>query len=280
MRGTFEVMALLQNPYRLNYKATTLADQLESTRALDWDLQYLVWSGHATGQRMLSSGSAASVTRDHVAWAARCRGGPPGCDSRIRVVMAQQNLVARALLLEPVIAARIPGEDAPRLALIAGVSKSAHITSWGDDQNLLLQALAKAIRTDPSALVRLEVLRALGTSPIPLGWVPTLLDAIARTEAVLAEAPFPQKERQALSMYLKNVAARLVSIQAEAAQAAAVNTPIPSTTSVNPPPANVPDPKSYLHRGRTTAIVLALGAVGGLVAALVNPATSSPASIS
>lgn len=274
-------MALLQNPYRLNWKATTPTDQLESTRALNWELEQ-AWIGYAPAAAALRAGTLANLTRDHVAWAARCRGGPPSCSSQVRALLAQLNLVARALWIEPGVFPTVPADAAPRMALVSGLSKSLDIISWASDQNMLLQAIARAIRTDPVALVRLEVLRAVGLAPIPLAWVPVLLDAIERASAVLGETPFPQKERLALAAYLQNVAGRLVSIQATAAQAAAVNTPFDPGSVLNPPPANVPDPQQYLRRDLTALLILGTGAVAGMALALLHrptPARPQPSAI-
>lgn len=228
-------MALFQNPYKLNAKATTFADQLDSTRALDWELNN-VWT-MPIDMSPWSWRLLADDTRAHVAWASRCRGGPPTCNSRIRVVLAQLNTVPWALLREPAAAMRAStkADDLPRMALVRGMSESRDIVTWAQDRNLMVHALSSAIRTDPSAYVRLEVLRAIGFSPIPVEWVPTLLDAIQRAEAVLAQTPFDQSTRQTLAKYLSDVTAKLQSSLVQVPSPTGQGTELMTSGAINLP---------------------------------------------
>jgi hypothetical protein len=197
---------LVQNPYQLNTSASSLEDQLESVRALNWELDKLWLAVPGTWVNWWDIGD---TTRAIVSWAARCRGDEVFCKSKTRALFAQFNTPAWALLREPAVSGSRSADTLPRMVFAQGMSASRNITSWGQDRNLMVHALSTAIRTDPSAYVRLEVLRAIGYAPIPADWVPALLDAIQRAEAVLAQTPFDQKTRQTLAKYLSDVTAKL-----------------------------------------------------------------------
>lgn len=277
LRDTFGDMALLKNPYKLNSSATTTADQLESTRALAWELQQL-WLGlyGAPPMSFVLKDFFADPTRKHVAWAARCRGGPPACNSLVRAQMAQLDLMARALLLEPVVIKTTNADDLPRMALLRGMSDSRNIISWGADRNLLIQSLSKAIRTDPAPLVRLEALRAVGLAPIPAEWVPTLIDAIQRAEAVLAQTPFNQATRQALAKYMADVTGKLQSslVQMPTGQ---LPTGQPSIEPMTSGVVDLPTPESYLRRTPLLLGILAASALSGVAIALIRNASEEKA---
>jgi hypothetical protein len=183
--------------------------------------------------------------------------------------MAQLDLVANALILEPVVVKTTDADDLPRMALLRGMSDSRDIISWGSNRNLLMQGLAKAIRTDPAPLVRLEALRAIGLAPVPAEWVPTFIDTIQRAEAVLAQTPFNQATRQALAKYMADVTGKLQSslVQMPTGQLPSGQLSVESMTSGV---VDLPKPENYLRRGPVIVGVLVAGALSGIAIALLR----------
>lgn len=184
----------------------------------------------------------------------------------VRGLLAANEIPALALKMEPakrvrVYAAALP--NTPRLVLLQAISDSKNLIFWTSGQKALPTALGLAIRTDPMSYVRIEALRAIGLAPIPVTWVPTLLDAITRAEETLPETPFGTQERQTLAKYLREVKGKLQSVAASAAQQAAqarpANAPEPTVGAELPLPRVKPksDHKPWIALG--AAVVLFAG---------------------
>lgn len=130
----------------------------------------------------------------------------------LRGAFAAQDLLVSALLLEPATTRSFPGALAKSLLrwqLLNAAAESKSLLSWTAQPERLRAALAQTLRSDPSPYVRLEALRALGAAPVPVSWTGPLLESIRGAEAVLAETPFKQDERQALAKYLAEVTGKL-----------------------------------------------------------------------
>ena len=220
-----------------NLKATNLVDRVETADVFIRRTLQEFWSGllNPTGstgdiarERKTTIESLAKTTKNLLGWARELL--------PVRGVFAANETVATSLAMEPklpwVAAMSSPTSPLPpRWMLVNAMSESKELLSWTRGQKALPNALGNAIRTDPNPYVRIEALRAIGVAPVPVSWVPILLDAIPRAEETLPETPFGTQERQTLAKYLRDVKGKLQSIAAEAALRAAQSRP-----------ANVPEP--------------------------------------
>jgi hypothetical protein len=219
-----------------NLKATLLTDRVETADKVIRDTLAAFWSGQiqpsgSTGdvarERANTIDTLGRMTKTIVGWGVE--------QLPVRGVFAANETVATSLAMEPKVtewAPAITGPLLPRWLLLSGMSDSKNLLFWTRGQRALPNALAQAIRTDPNPYVRLEALRAVGVSPVPVSWVPILLDAITRADETLSATPFGVTERRRLAVYLRTVQGKLQEAAAQAAYLAAqsrpANTPEPT----------------------------------------------------
>lgn len=211
-----------------NLKATNLVDRVETADKVIRETLYAFWSGQiqpsgSTGnlarERDTTIETLGRMTRTIADWGVELL--------PVRSIFVSHEAAATALVMEPKVTSwmtslkpdiGIPsprfwkpwlGPALPRWILVNAMTRTQDLLSWTRGARALPNAFSTAIRTDPNPYVRLEVLRAIGLAPIPQSWATILLDAITRTEAVLAQSAFTQPERQTIAYALQEVAAKL-----------------------------------------------------------------------
>jgi hypothetical protein len=201
-----------------NLKATNLVDRVETTDKVIRETLFQFWG--AVGMDREHQRAATELARRYATviapWARE--------QLPVRGVLAANEVIATALAMEPKVtpwSAPINGALLPRWVLVNAMAESKDLLLWSRGKKALMNALAQALRTDPNPYVRIEVLRAIGNAPVPVTWVPTLLDSITRAEETLPETPFAQQERQTLAKYLRDVKGKLAEIAAPSARLAA-----------------------------------------------------------
>lgn len=128
-------------------------------------------------------------------------------DKQLRFQLATVNFPANTLRCDR---SPLRGET-PAAVMAKEINASGDIASWGQPNLYLIQTIMEQVKKNQDPVVRLELLQALGTAPIPIYWVPTIMNGLKAAEELLATQKFPD----AYGMEITNVRAALAKGQRE-----------------------------------------------------------------